>query len=69
MMYTKASDIMYLYFSWLSDDPIFGLTYVSLIIDHRTLIKHFKCSLQNVGQKKAVAWNDRAIKGEEALWG
>ena len=30
---------------------------------------HFTCSLQNVGQKKVVAWNDRAIKGEEALWG
>ena len=27
----QASDIMYLYFSWLSDDPISGLTYVSLI--------------------------------------
>ena len=32
---------------------------------------HFTCSLQNGRQKKAAAWNDRAIKGDEAprcLW-
>ena len=49
---------------WLMSPWLTGI-----LIDHRTLIMHFTCSLQNVGQKKAVAWNDRAIKGEEALWG
>ena len=49
---------------WLMSPWLTGI-----LFDHRTLIMHFTCSLQNGGQKKAAAWNDRAIKGEEALWG
>ena len=73
----QASDIMYLYFSWLSDDPYSGLIDISLINrysywSHRTLIMRLAaydlnqqstltCTLQNGGEEKAVAWNNRAF--------
>ena len=50
-MIIQASDIMYTYFSWLSDDPISGLIDISLVNrysywSHRTLIMRLTCTLQ-----------------------
>ena len=60
-MIIQASDIMYTYFSWLSDDPISGLIDISLVNrysywSHRTLIMRLTCTLQNGREEKAIAW-------------